>query len=177
MHGRMLAAVMAAMMVAGCANTDGLAARESASGFDGARVVSIDPHGVACEALPCISIGGEWNSKRPDTVLALVSVTSGEFSALRRLELNIDGRVVDVAPQAGSVSRFTAPVPAMRQSLQTFVLPLADLRAVASARRAWVRVTTLNGYTEQAIIDGATDSKAVHALRRFVAQIDAGAPK
>lgn len=176
MHRRRILALVPAVALASCSTTSGLAPRESTSGLDGARVVRIDPHGAACGALPCVSIGAEWNSKRPDTALALVAVTSSQFAGLRRLELNIDGRMVDVASQAGQPSQFTAPAPTLRQSLQTFVVPLADLRAVTTAQRAWMRVTTLNGYVEHAIVDGATDSKALHALRRFVAQVDA-APK
>ena len=52
---------------------------------------------------------------------------------------------------------------------------MTDLRAIADARRVWVRVSSTRGWSEQAIVDGDTDSKALHALRRFLAQVDSGA--
>lgn len=60
-------------------------------------------------------------------------------------------------------------------STHTFVVPMTDLRAIADARRVWVRVSSTRGWSEQAIVDGDTDSKALHALRRFLAQVDSGA--
>ncbi len=168
------AAVAAFLILAACSTSSGLSATETRSGFDGARVVHIAPHGAACVDMPCISIGGEWNSKRPQSALVIASLAGPEFAGLRALEFNIDGRMTSY-PAAPGLSEFTAPTPPLRMSTHTFVVPMADLRAIADARRAWVRVSSTRGWSEQAIVDGDTDSKALHALRRFLAQVDSGA--
>ena len=46
------------------------------------------------------------------------------------------------------------------------------LRSIAGAQRAWLRVHTTDGYVEDAIVDGSTDSKALHAMRRFLSEVD-----
>lgn len=170
---RATAAILAAMILAACSSTTGLDATESRSGFDGARVVNIAPHGAACTELPCISIGSEWNSKRPQSAIVVASIASHEFTGLRALEFNIDGRMTAYQAAPG-LSEFTAQTPPIRQSSHAFVVPMADLRAIVDARRVWVRVSSVRGWVEQPIIDGDRDSKALHALRRFLAQVDAG---
>ena len=154
--------------LAGCATTSGLDPKESRSGFDGARIVQISPHGATCPNIPCVSLGAHWSSANPEGALLIVRISGTTYSGIRRVEFNIDGTIT--AHEAkGSLTRFS-PGTGLRESEQTFGTRLEVIRRIAEARRAWVRVYTNDGYIEDAIIDGEKDSKALHALRRFLAQ-------
>jgi hypothetical protein len=158
-----------AAAAAGCATTTGTAPTETRAGFDGARVVDIAPHGAACTGMPCVSLGAQWSSANAASALLRVRLTGSAYTGIRRVELNIDGITRSLETSAG-LTRFSSAVPPLRDSDQVFGVPLATVQALATARRAWVRVHTGEGYIDAAVIDGDADSKAVHALRRFLAQ-------
>ena len=166
------AALGAACIVAACSTTSGTEATEKRSGFDGGRVVSIAPHGTACSDFVCISLGAQW-SQVAGTGAVLEVAILGAYRSITRAELSIDGRVVPL--NSGNITTFATPVPGLRESRKPFGVPLQTLRDITQAKRAWVRVYTPEGYMESAVVDGATDSKALHALRRFLAQVDKGA--
>jgi hypothetical protein len=86
-------------------------------------------------------------------------------------QLAIDGRVITLQSMPGltNFSRFGDP---LKQSRRDFTARIEDVRAMAAAQRAWLRVITTDGALEVAIVDGATDSKALHAMKRFLAEID-----
>lgn len=158
-----------AAAAAGCATTAGTAPTETRAGFDGARVVDIAPHGAACSSMPCVSLGAQWSSANPSSALLRVRLTGSAYTGIRRVDLSIDGATRALETSAG-LTRFSSAVPPLRDSDQVFGVPLATVQALATARRAWVRVHTGEGYIDAAVIDGDADSKAVHALRRFLAQ-------
>lgn len=167
---QLIALVCAAL--AGCATTSGQQATTSRSGFDGARVVNIAPHGAACTTTLCTGLGAQWSSNRRDQAIVTVAVW-GDYSPIAGAALNVDGTVhtFNVSP---ATTDFSAPVTGMRQSTRSFVVPLATVRAIAASQKTWLRVMTPGGSLEHAIIDGATDSKAYHALKRFLAEVEAG---
>lgn len=166
---RLFALVAVAALISGCANTSGLEPQVSRAGFDGARVVHIEPHGTACAALPCISVGAQWSSANPGAALLLVRVTGGSYTGIRRVELNVDG-VAKYWDLATSQTRFSSVAAQLRESQQSVGVPLSTIGTIATAGRAWVRVHTSEGYLDAAIVDGQADSKALHALRRFLQQ-------
>ncbi len=162
----------AAAAAAGCATTSGNAPRETRSGFDGARVVSIAGHGLACRSVLCPGLGAEWNSKRPDMAVLSVHLFNA-YAPITGAALSVGSaapvRLHDpMMPTGLSYSAGT------RQSVQSFAVPLSLVRDLAAADRAWLRVMTTDGAVEAAVVDGGADSKALHALRRFLAQVDAG---
>jgi len=158
------------LTLAGCATTIGTAPTDTRSGYDGARVVTISPHGGACTSMLCPMLGAQWTSKAPDLAVVTVRV-SGAYLPINGARLMIDGKETALQPLPG-VTNFAAPIPGVRESSRDFTVPLATVRALAGAQKAWLRVGTTDGGTEVAIIDGATDSKALHAMRRFLAQVD-----
>lgn len=172
MHARV---VLAALTLAGCSTTSGLDATETRSGFDGARIVDIRPHGAACKELPCPSLGAQWNSKTPQLALLHVKVSGYKFSGITRVELAIDGAITRL--EARGPSAFESTTPPIRDSSHSVGVPLDRLREMAAARKAWVRVHTVEGFVEAPIVDGAEDSKALHAMRRFLAAVDGAAAK
>lgn len=164
------AAAAAALALAGCATTTGTAPTDARSGYDGARVVNIAAHGGACTSMLCPAIGAQWNDKRPDVAIVTVALMNA-WQPITGARLMIDGKETRLDPLPG-ITTFSAPVQGMRESTRDFTAPLATVRALSTAGKAWLRVGTTDGNVEVAIIDGATDSKALHAMRRFLALVD-----
>lgn len=162
--------LLAAFVLAGCSTSSGLAPIEARSGYDGARVVSIAPHGGACSGMLCPGVGAQWTSKAPAVAVVTVRV-SNAWMSITGARLMVDGREAVLQPLPG-VTTFSRPGDAIRESSRDFQVPLATLRSVVTAQKAWLRVSTTEGSMETAIVDGATDSKALHAMRRFLAQVD-----
>jgi hypothetical protein len=164
--------IFVAALLAGCSTTDGLAPSVSHAGYDGARVVDIRPHGTAsCTSMPCASIGAQWSSAHPDRATLYVRMTGATYTGITGAKLSADGdeRVF----KSAILTRFDPGVgPVHRSSTQPFPVDLAFLRKVAQAKRSWLRVQTVEGYSDFAVIDGAEDSKALHAMRRFLALVD-----
>lgn len=63
---------------------------------------------------------------------------------------------------------------ATKESRKGFIVPLDLVRKITTSQRTWLRVQTTGGYAEDAVIDGQTDSKAYHALKRFLTAVDQG---
>lgn len=155
-------------LLAGCATTSGLEPTVARSGFDNARVVNIAPHGTSCRAAGCTSLGAQWRSSAPDQALLVVGLY--EIRAITGAQLNVDGKIITLS-NSRDLTAF-AQMGYVKQSTKAFQVPLATIRELADAKRAWIRVSSPTGYIEDAIIDGTTDSKAYHALIRFLASVD-----
>ena len=85
----------------------------------------------------------------------------------------LDGQVYDLS-NAQPFTNFSDFGAATKESRKGFIVPTDLIRKIAASHRTWLRVTTSAGNYEDAVIDGQTDSKAYHALRRFVASVDQG---
>ena len=171
MHALRIAALLLAVIAAGCATTEGLAPTEARAGYDGARVVDIAPHGTACDSTPCAMLGAQWSSARPDSASLILEMTGPQYTNITGARLSLDG--TERVLRSSTITRFDPGLgPLMRESKQRYGVDLALIRQIAAAKRGWLRVSTPSGYMDFAIRDGATDSKAFHALRRFLVQID-----
>lgn len=166
--------LVAALAAAGCATTSGLAPSSTRSGFDGARVVAIPGHGAACAGVVCPGLGVQWSDRTPTAAIVTVHVFN-ELRGIVGAQLAIDGRIVTLRAMP-ALTNFSRPGDPLKESRRDFTASLADVRAVAQAQRAWIRVQTTDGTIESAIVDDSTDSKALHALRRFLAEVDAEPP-
>lgn len=161
--------IIFAITLASCANTTGGAAKISQSGFDGAKVVTIDPHGNASNSIVGTGLGAQWNSKTPNSALLMVTIFN-DIEAISGAELMIDGEKVTLSLAKG-VTDFDSEVSGIKQSSKVFVTELKIIERITNAKKAWLRVHTPTGYIENAIIDGEKDSKAFHALKRFLTAI------
>lgn len=47
-----------------------------------------------------------------------------------------------------------------------------SIRKIVDSKRTWLRVHTTGDYIDDAVIDGSTDSKPYHALKRFLTSVD-----
>ena len=163
-----LAACVAAL--AGCATTQGTEAITTVSGFDNARVVDVAAHGNACKSLRCTGIGGQWNSKTPESVILTVYVFN-EIKGITGASLSINGKVTRLDPLPG-LTNFSRPGSALRESRKDFAVPLSVVREITTANNAWLRVFTTEGYVEDQITDGKENSKAHYGLVRLLAAVD-----
>jgi hypothetical protein len=116
-------------------------------------------------------LGAQWNSGLPESAVLSVYVFN-DWRPITWVKLSVDGRVIELAPLKGSITTFSQPGAVSKESRRDFAVDLTLVRQVTSGGRAWLRVGTPEGYIEEAIIDGETDSKALHALRRFLAEVD-----
>lgn len=166
-----IALVLAAacLLAAGCSSTGGSPAEESRSDFDGARRVQVAGHGGACSGLVCSGLGASWSSARPDRVLLTVHVFN-ETCAILGARVRVGAEVVDLGRPVGLATKFSRPGSVIRESVQTFDVPLGLVRRLANADSAWLRVGTSVGYVE----DGLARSRAAAALARLLAVIEGG---
>lgn len=162
--------LLATSALAGCSNSTGKSVSVSKSGFDGSKVVAIQPHGNACTSMTCTGLGAQWNSSDPQNALLLVNVFN-EIKGIVAAEINIDGKVYNLQ-KSNEFTDFDSWTPSVRNSEQTFVVPLALIEKITTSKRTWLRVHTTSGYLEDAVVDNGKDSKALHALKRFMTEVN-----
>lgn len=161
--------VVALIALAGCATTDGSSVETTFSRFDNSRHVSISSHGNACAGVLCTGLGAQWSSVRPDDALLTVRVFN-EIVEITGAQLSIDGSIEKL--DATGVTNFDNSSRYLKQSQKAFAVRLDTLRKVVVSKKTWLRVQTPSGYIEDPVIDGERDSKAFHALKRFLAAVD-----
>jgi len=153
----------------GCvfSHTAGTGPDVSYSGFDDAKVVSINPHGLSDYS--SMGLGAQWTSARPADAIVTICVytTAGISSA----EVKVDGMVhgLDATRSLTQFSRMGTT--AMTESCQDFVGTIDLLREIVASKKAWVRVRTTGGHMEGFVVNGQEDSKAFYALKRFLAAV------
>lgn len=167
-----LSSVIALAALAGCSTTAGTGPNVSRSGFDGARVVTINGHGNACKGMLCTGLGAQWTAKNP-TESVLVVYVFNDIKGITGAQLNIDGQTYDLTTMR-PFTNFSDFGAATKESRKGFLVPTDLVRKITASQRTWLRVQTTGGYVEDAVIDGQTDSKAYHALKRFLAAVDQG---
>ena len=160
--------VFAAFLIAGCSTTSGLEPTVSHSGFENATTVSIEPHGNACDSMICTGVGAQWSSSKPEQVILIMSIFN-DYSGITDVQLNIDGEKIQLQPTRTVTDLSNNS--AIKTSTKGFVTDIHVIDNILSSQRTWVRVHTPTGYLEDAIIDSGKDSKAYHALSRFMRDV------
>ncbi|EFQ3076985.1 hypothetical protein HZ513_003476 [Salmonella enterica] len=158
------------IFLTGCSNSTGLAPSVSQSGFDGGRMVDIEPHGNACASMICSGLGAQWSSTNPDIVFLKIKIFN-EYKGITGAKLNIDGQIYDLKP-ANQANSFNADGGVMATTEMVFITTPDVVRKITLSKRTWLRVITTTGTIEAPVIDGSQDSKAYYALQRFVAEMD-----
>jgi hypothetical protein len=169
----MLTAVAAVTLVlSGCSTTSGLSPEISKSGFDGATVVDVAPHGNQCLNL-CTTLGAQWNSTRPDAANLRVGIYDpSKFYTIRGAQIRVGQDVIDLTPGQWITQLEVDPGVVARDSHKWFTVPLDLVRRIAASDDVWIRLSTNAGTVDDAIADNGKDSKALNALKRFLAKID-----
>jgi hypothetical protein len=154
-------------LVNGCGTTTGLSPRTAHSGFDNARTVSVAPHGNISAGLSGTStgIGAQWSEAHKDQAILIVAAYL-TYTAITGAELNIDGEKVRLTPTATATSMESSS--GVKMSTKAFLTELATVEKIIKSKRTWLRLHTPEGSIEGAVIDGDKDSKAYHALIRFM---------
>jgi len=167
-----LSSFFALALLAGCSTTSGTGPNVRHSGFDGARVVTIDGHGNDCSTIICTGIGAQWKSTNP-TEAVLVVYIFNDIKGITGAQLNIDGKTHDLTIMM-PLTNFSELGAVTKESRKGFLVPLSLVREITASKRTWLRVQTTAGNMENRVIDGQNDSKAYHALKRFLAAVDQG---
>lgn len=157
------------LMMVGCSTTSGSSAKTSVSNFDGSRSVSVSAHGAACTSMICPMLGATWVEKYPDTMGFTVQVLN-DITNISSVAFNIDGEIIQL--NSIGLTDFDRVANA-KISRKSIVADYSVVEKILNSKRTWMKVSTSNGPLEVAIIDGSTDSKAFHALKRFDAQVKA----
>ncbi|TYK58451.1 hypothetical protein [Pseudomonas synxantha] len=166
----LLLPVVALAALAGCSTTSGSGANVSRSGFDGARVVTINGHGNACDSMLCTGLGAQWKSSNSNEAILVVYIFN-DIVGITGAQLNIDGKTYDLNVMR-PITNFNEFGAATKESRKAFLVPLELVRKITSSHRTWLRVQTTGGSIENAVVDGDTDSKAYHALKRFLKAVE-----
>ncbi|MCZ4677062.1 hypothetical protein O4O00_22180 [Citrobacter sedlakii] len=132
--------------------------------------MTIQPRGNACTSMTCTGLGAQWNSADPQNALLLVNVFN-EIKGIVAAEINIDGKVYHLQKSKGFID-FDSWTPSIRNSEQAFVVQLALIEEIITSKRTWLIVHTTSGYIEDAVVDNGKDSKALHLLKRFMAEVN-----
>jgi hypothetical protein len=157
-----------ALLLGGCSTTVGLNPEVTQSGFDNSKSVNIFPHpNVEGSGMPT-GLGAQWHANDPDNVILVVMVY--EYIGITGAELNIDGEKIVLTP-VGTATDMQEPIPNVRESMNNFSTDLSTVEKILKSKRTWLRVYTPTGTLESAVIDGQQDSKAYHALERFMAAV------
>jgi hypothetical protein len=157
----------------GCSTTSGTGAQTSVSNFDGVKSVAIQPHGAACKGMVCPMLGATWLDNQPNNVGFSVELFN-EIASIHSVAFNIDGQIIKV--DALLPTNFSPDV-SVKASRTSVLLPYSVLTQILQSKRTWLRVSTSKGTYEAAIVDGAVDSKAFNALKRFDAQVKEASTK
>lgn len=157
-------------ILSGCSTTTGLAPKVGHSGFDNARTVSIRPHGNAIKGMIGTGLGAQWNEAHKNKVIIIVAVFN-EYTGITGAELNIDGNKYTLR-ETQTVTNLDAGGDIMKISTQGFIADLEIVKRIIESKRTWLRVHTPTGVMEDAVIDGTQDSKAYHALKRFIDEVE-----
>jgi hypothetical protein len=161
--------IIVGLIVAGCSTT-GRAPQVGRSGFDNARTVTIEPHANTSTRVTATGLGAHWSAAWQDQVILEVAVFN-LATGITNAELNIDGNKTTLE-RNGDVTDIDRTGDVII-STNSFKTNLATVEKILKSKRTWLRVGTPTGTLEDAVIDGPTDSKAFHALERFMAAVKA----
>lgn len=165
---KLLLALGLSCFLIGCSTTSGLKPITSTSSFDGVKSVGIKPHGAMCKGVVCPSLGATWLDNQQDNVGFSVELFN-TIENIYSLSFNIDGEIITIKALQPTI--FSQSV-GTNTSITSIVTEYKLLTKILQSQRTWMKVSTSKGAYEAAIIDGLTDSKAFHALKRFDTQVN-----
>ena len=153
------------LLLAGCTTIDHSPERGS-TGFDSTRTVSITPHENASDRMIPTGIGAQWTAAKKDEVILIIAVFNNHVE-ITGAELNIGGERIALTPTA-NVTDMKADLNNLKTSTKGFLTTLHTVKKIVNSGRTWLRVHTPTGTMDDAVKDRARDSKAYHALKRFM---------
>jgi hypothetical protein len=145
---------------------------ERTSQFDNSKEITVEPAGVRGEGLTNpFSLGAQWTSRAPDTVVLVVRVL-GDYQSIdskQGLQFNIDNNILSLdSPQAITQLDATQGPGTMqfRSSEKRFPIALKDFDRIVHSKGTGVKVNTPRGYLEGRLIEDQPMS-ALESLRKF----------
>lgn len=167
---KIFSCALLAFAVTGCANTSGLDAKTSQSTFDGAKTVRIAPHSLGCKSA-CSTMGFGWTSKSPNDVFVdLKMIQLPDYKSIQQLRFNIDGQISNFKP-IQTLTDYKNEGVLGKTATQSFVIPQSYAKKLHNSKDVRVQIVTEAGSVDDYLIIGDKDSKAYHALGRFLTQL------
>lgn len=170
-HAIKVAVISSVLALTACATTSGTGPRVTYSDYHNHKQVEISPHGAACTGwdMRCSMIGAQWSEENPERVFFIIG-SANEATSIR-------GATIFVGDEEFTLSRPGNNTQIDRlgsyaSSARGFSADLSLVRAIVESPRSAIRVSTPAGYMEDVIRDGDRDSKAYHALVRFLEAVD-----
>ena len=178
---RLLLCAALSLGVFGCATSSGLNPTTSKSDFDNPKTIDIKPHGLSCKntGVYCPTIGFRWQDDNPSkAAIRLVmidlygsQVIGGDYVRIGDLRLKIDGELIILKPVGSGLTSYDYDKISGRSSTQAYVVPMALLNKIHSSKETLLQISTDKGDIEDYIVKTNADTKAYHALNRFLEAI------
>ena len=162
--------ILILLLLTACSTTSGLDPVVSKNGYDNSSYVHIVPHGNNCGMdMMCTGIGASWDSSQPSAALLTVQIIN-KPSLITSAEIKLNGKIIPLIrlPHATDLKIEHG----MTETSKVFGISYAQLVELSNAKTAWLRVNTPTGYIDALIVNEQEDSKAYHALKRFVKAVN-----
>lgn len=166
------------LALAGCATTSGLNPTVSKSEFDNTKVIDIEPHGLSCKntGVYCPTLGFRWSDDNSSSALIRIvmidlygtQIIGGDYVGIRDLRLKIDGEMITLKPVGIGLTDYNYDKITGKTSTQAYVVPTSLLTKIYSSKETLVQIVTDKGNIEDYIVKPNADTKAYHALSRFL---------
>ncbi|MGX5913920.1 hypothetical protein ACR0ST_04240 [Aliidiomarina sp. Khilg15.8] len=170
-HLARAAAVAGVLVLSACSTTVGTGPKVSYSDYHNHKQVEIAPHGAACTGwdMQCSMLGAQWSEEKPDQVFFIIG-TANEVTSIRGATIFVGDDEFKLSRPANNtqIDRLGTYV----DSARGFSGDLSLVKAIVESPRSAIRVETPAGYMEDVIKDGEKDSKAYHALVRFLEAVE-----
>lgn len=178
---RLFLCAVLSLGVFGCATSSGLSPTVSKSDFDNTQTIDITPHGLSCKntGVYCPTLGFRWhddNASAATIRLVMIDLygshaAGGDYVRIRDLRLKIDGELVTLKPIGSGLTNYDYDKITGRTSTQAYVVPKSLLTKIYSSKETLVQIVTDKGNIEDYIVKPNADTKAYHALNRFLEAI------
>lgn len=165
----------------GCATSSGLSPTVSKSEFDNKKTIDIAPHGLSCKntGVYCPTFGFRWSDDDASSALIRIvmldlygtQIIGGDYAEIRDLRLKIDGEMVTLKPVGIGLTNYDYDKITGKTSTQAYKVPRSLLTKIYSSKETLVQVVTDKGNIEDYIVKPDADTKAYHALGRFLESI------
>lgn len=141
---------------------------EEVSGFDGTRSLYVAPHVTGMVKLESVQLSGRWNSATPDAVA--IGVTLARANVPETVSFNADGEIIDLSAPLNHPNVQSSPFHGIEVG-RSFVATREQMTKIVSAKRLWVRVTTLQRVYDCPVRDGK-EHPAYKALKMLADEIN-----
>lgn len=157
------------LLASACATT---APQTTYNEFDGGSVVDVDTHATHCANMQCSLIGAQWQQRNPDAVILTIGF-SNLISNVTDVQFMIDGDKVTLPEPRGLTNYERIATLNTTNSTNDFITDLSVIERINAADTVLIRISSTDGYIDNAVKRPGSDSRASKALYDFIQQVNA----